>query len=62
MMRDEAYRIVQGCAMQAWESRTSFRTLLETKGISSDVLDEAFDLERSLRHTDRTFDALKEIS
>jgi adenylosuccinate lyase len=62
MMRDEAYRIVQGAAMQAWESRSSFRAILEAKGISSEVLDEAFDLERSLRHTDRTFDALKEIS
>ncbi|HVT78050.1 MAG TPA: lyase family protein, partial [Acidimicrobiales bacterium] len=62
MLRDEAYRIVQSCAMEAWETRTSFRTLLEAQGIAADVLDEAFDLERSLRNIDRTFDALKEIS
>jgi adenylosuccinate lyase len=61
MMRDEAYRIVQGCAMQAWETRTPFRALLEEAGIAPDVLDEAFDLTRSLRNIDRTFDALKEI-
>ncbi|MEY2418263.1 MAG: adenylosuccinate lyase [Actinomycetota bacterium] len=61
MMRDEAYRIVQGCAMQAWETRTPFRALLEEAGIGADVLDEAFDLTRSLRNIDRTFDALKEI-
>ncbi|HVV36796.1 MAG TPA: adenylosuccinate lyase [Acidimicrobiales bacterium] len=62
MLRDEAYRIVQSCAMEAWETRTSFRALLEAQGIAADVLDEAFDLERSLRNIDRTFDALKEIS
>jgi adenylosuccinate lyase len=62
MLRDEAYRIVQGCAMEAWETRTQFRTLLEAAGIGKDVLDDAFDLSRSLRNIDRTFDALKEIS
>ena len=62
MLRDEAYRIVQGCAMEAWETRTPFRTLLEAAGIAKVVLDDAFDLSRSLRNIDRTFDALKEIS
>ena len=62
MMRDEAYRVVQGCAMQAWEKRTPFRDLLRDAGIAEEVLDEAFDLARSLRNIDRTFDALKEIS
>jgi adenylosuccinate lyase len=62
MLRDEAYRIVQSCAMQAWETRTSFRALLAEAGIDKDVLDDAFDLTRSLRNIDRTFDALKEIS
>ena len=61
MMRDEAYRIVQSTAMQAWESRTSFRTLLEEQGIAPDVLDEAFDLKRSLKNIDRTFQALEAI-
>ncbi|HUR77915.1 MAG TPA: adenylosuccinate lyase [Acidimicrobiales bacterium] len=67
MTRDEAYRIVQRNAMKAWETRSSFRSLLEADddlaaaGVGGDVLDEAFDLTRSLRHTDRTFDALKEI-
>jgi adenylosuccinate lyase len=67
MPRDAAYRIVQSNAMKAWETRTSFRSLLENDadlaaaGIGQDVLDDAFDLSRSLRHIDRTFDALKEI-
>ena len=68
MTRDGAYRIVQANAMKAWETGTPFRTLLEADaeldaaGVGADVLDEAFDLTRSLRHTDRIFDALKEIS
>jgi adenylosuccinate lyase len=68
MPRDAAYRIVQANAMKAWEERTPFRALLEADadlaaaGIGKAVLDDAFDLRRSLRHIDRTFDALKEIS
>ncbi|HUR76490.1 MAG TPA: adenylosuccinate lyase, partial [Acidimicrobiales bacterium] len=62
MPRDEAYRIVQRNAMQAWETRTPFRQLLEADPEVTVDLDEAFDLTRSLRHIDRTFDALKEIS
>ncbi len=68
MPRDAAYRIVQSNAMKAWESRSSFRDLLDADpdlaaaGIGKEVLDDAFDLTRSLRHIDRTFDALKEIS
>ena len=68
MPRDTAYRIVQRNAMKAWETRASFRALLEADpdlaaaGVGKDVLDDAFDLARSLRHIDRTFDALKEIS
>ncbi|MEY2426399.1 MAG: adenylosuccinate lyase [Actinomycetota bacterium] len=68
MPRDAAYRIVQSNAMKAWETRSSFRDLLDgdadlaAAGVGQDVLDDAFDLTRSLRHIDRTFDALKEIS
>lgn len=61
MMRDEAYRIVQSTAMKAWETRTSFRSLLEEQGIAKDVLDDAFDLKRSLSNIDRTFTALEAI-
>ncbi len=62
--RDAAYRIVQRNAMAAWEERKPFRTLLEADPdvtVSPEVLDEAFSLERSLRHTDRIFDALEEV-
>jgi adenylosuccinate lyase len=59
--RDDAYRIVQRNAMTAWEERQDFRTLLEEDPevtLPKDVLDEAFDLQRSLRHLDRVSVAL----
>jgi adenylosuccinate lyase len=59
--RDDAYRIVQRNAMRAWEERTDFRTLLEKDAevrLSKEELDEAFDLERTLRHLDRVAAAL----
>jgi adenylosuccinate lyase len=62
--RDDAYRIVQRDAMKAWEERTDFRTLLEKDpeiGLSKESLDEAFDLDRSLRHLDRVAAALEEL-
>jgi adenylosuccinate lyase len=62
--RDEAYRIVQGYAMKAWQEHRSFRALLEDDpdlGLTSDQLDDAFDLERSLRHLDRVFDSLDDL-
>ena len=67
MGRDEAYRIVQRNAMKAWEARSSFRVLLEddadlaAAGVGQNILDDAFDLTRSLRHIDRTFDALEAL-
>jgi adenylosuccinate lyase len=64
MTRDDAYRIVQRDAMAAWEQRKPFRLLLEADPevtLDSSALDEAFSLERSLRHTDRIFDALEAI-
>jgi adenylosuccinate lyase len=62
--RDDAYRIVQRNAMTAWEERTDFRTLIEIDAdvtLPKEVLDEAFDLQRSLRHLDRVAAALDEL-
>ena len=59
--RDEAYRIVQRCAMRAWDEKLPFRSLLEQDpdvGISKEHLDAAFDLPRMLRHARRSVDAL----
>lgn len=62
--RDEAYRTVQSAAMRSWEERRSFRALLEDDpelGLQPGQLDDAFDLERSLRHLDRVFASLDDL-
>jgi adenylosuccinate lyase len=60
--RDEAYRIVQRHAMRAWDEGRDFRTLLEADPEVADlapgVLDDAFDLRRSLANLDTVFAAL----
>jgi adenylosuccinate lyase len=64
MVRDDAYRVVQRNAMAAWEDGQDFRMLLEADpdmALGKEALDEAFDLERSLRNLDRVSAALDEI-
>jgi adenylosuccinate lyase len=60
--RDDAYRIVQRNAMRAWDEGIDFRSLLEADPEVDDaLLDDAFDLARSLRHLDVVFDQLDAI-
>ena len=64
LTRDEAYRIVQDNASRAWAERVSFRTLLNNDprvAVDAAVLDEAFDLQRSLRFADRVFADLDDL-
>ena len=59
--RDEAYRIVQRDARQAWSEQRHLRAVLEDDPevtLDAAQLDEAFDLSRTLRHVDRFADAL----
>ncbi len=60
--RDDAYRMVQQAAMQAWDDQTDFRELLEADpvvaALGAATLDEAFDLDRSLRNVGAVFEAL----
>ncbi len=49
--RDEAYRIAQRTAQQAWDEETPLRGLLEAEGLGLD-LDAVFDFEPYLRHAD----------
>ena len=61
LSRDDSYRIVQDNAMRAWDEGRSFRALLEADErvmVPASVLDDAFDVERSLRHVPRVFAAL----
>ena len=60
--RDEAYRIVQRSAMRAWDEGRDFRTELEADpAVPPEVLDDAFDLDRSLRHLDEVIARVDDI-
>ena len=64
MSRDDAYRTVQDTAMRAWDEGRSFRDLLDSDdrvSVDPAVLDAAFDVQRSLRHIGKVFDALDQI-
>jgi adenylosuccinate lyase len=66
LTRDDAYRVVQHNALRAWDERLSFRSLIEsdaqiTSQVPAAVLDEAFDLERVLRHAGRVITALDSL-
>jgi len=61
VLREDAYRWVQGHAMRAWESGEAFRGLVQADPDISNVLnakdlDHAFSLDRQLRHVDRIFE------
>ncbi|MGK2939565.1 MAG: adenylosuccinate lyase [Solirubrobacteraceae bacterium] len=51
LQRDDAYRIVQESAQEAWDSRTPLRELLEREELGLD-LDEIFDLGHYTRYAD----------
>ncbi len=60
MLREEAYRVVQGHAMQAWETDGDFRAAIERdeavrKHLSPEQLERTFSLERQLKNVDAIF-------
>ncbi len=63
--RDDAYRIVQEAAATSWSRSVEFRSVLEADErlsvVDPTVLDDAFDLTRSLSGINRVFDALESI-
>jgi adenylosuccinate lyase len=64
LTRDQAYRIVQRDARAAWAERRPFRQVLEFDpevSLTAAQLDDAFDLGRMLRHTDRFAAALADL-
>ena len=61
MLREDAYRLVQGHAMRAWKEDLIFRDLIKgdpeiTAKLSTEKLEHAFDLNRQLRNVDAIFD------
>ncbi|MFM8648255.1 MAG: adenylosuccinate lyase [Actinomycetota bacterium] len=65
LTRDDAYRIVQSAASNAASSGKDFRATLaadpQIVGLPGSVLNDAFDLRRSLVHVSRIFDQLPEV-
>jgi adenylosuccinate lyase len=65
--RDEAYRLVQHHAMQAWEDERDFRELVATDPevagrLGAGALDGVFDLDASIRHVDVVFGRLRALA
>lgn len=61
MMREEAYRLVQKHAMQAWRNGSNFRELVKADPeigakLSSNQIDRVFDLNRQLGNVDKIFE------
>jgi adenylosuccinate lyase len=58
--REDAYRLVQGHAMRAWEEGLNFQELVMndrniTGRVPAKAIERAFDLKRQLRHIDAIF-------
>jgi adenylosuccinate lyase len=67
MLREDAYRLVQGHAMRAWKEDLVFRDLIKsdpeiTAKLSAEKLAHAFDLNRQLRNVDAIFDRVLQES
>jgi adenylosuccinate lyase len=67
LSRDEAYRLVQGHAMRAWEEELDFPKLVRgdaeiANSIDADTLDSIFDLGHYTRHVDTVFDRLHALT
>jgi adenylosuccinate lyase len=61
MSREDAYRLVQRHAMDAWTNDKRFRELVEadpeiTNLLSKEKLDEVFHYQRQLRNVDAIFE------
>lgn len=61
MLREEAYRIVQAHAMQAWESEGDFRAAIEAdpqirEYLNADQIEKVFSLPRQLKNVDYIFE------
>jgi len=60
MLREEAYKLVQGYAMQSWEGGGDFRAAIQADSIVSrhltpSALEETFSVSRQLRNIDQIF-------
>jgi adenylosuccinate lyase len=67
LARDDAYRLVQGLAMSAWEEERDFPQLARddpdvARHLDEAALDAVFDLESYTRHVDAVFERLQTLT
>ncbi|HEY6068352.1 MAG TPA: adenylosuccinate lyase [Gaiellaceae bacterium] len=64
LARDEAYRLVQGHAMHAWDKERAFRELVESDAAIAGRVDlkAVFDLDATVRHVDTVFERLQSLT
>jgi adenylosuccinate lyase len=67
LSRDEAYRLVQGHALRAWEEELDFPELARAdrqvaERLDEEALDSIFDLGHYTRHVDTVFDRLQALT
>jgi adenylosuccinate lyase len=60
MLREKAYKLVQGHAMRAWQEESDFRAAVEgdaeiRAALGEEGIARSFSLERQLRHVDQIF-------
>ncbi len=60
MQRDDAYRVVQRLAQEAWDTGTPLRSLLEREGLDLD-LDAIFDYGHYVRHVPTVLRRLEDL-
>jgi adenylosuccinate lyase len=63
LTREEAYKLVQDSAMEAWQGEKSFLALLQgdkrvTNRLTGDELKSLFDYDHDLKHVDSVFERL----
>ena len=67
LSRDDAYRVVQGHALRAWEEELDFPGLVRadlqiTERLDAARLDSVFDIDHYLRYVDTVFDRLHTLT
>lgn len=66
LSRDDAYRVVQEASTQAWSRGVDLRSILEADSrldvVDPAILDQAFDLTRSLSGVEHVFTVLEDIN
>ncbi|HOD12782.1 MAG TPA: adenylosuccinate lyase [Candidatus Omnitrophota bacterium] len=60
LTRDDAYEIIQRCAMQVWQETSDFKDVLKRdrklrKYMTPGAIDACFDIKHFIRHRDRIF-------